>query len=125
MKVLIIDDEVEITSLLAQAMKLDGHEPIVAHDGPKGLALINEQRPDVVFLDVRMPEMDGIEVLRRIRANNPALPVVLITGQAVSRELEEARRLGVTEIVEKPSFLMHLRETLARLQTQKILGRLA
>lgn len=118
MKVLIIDDEIEVATLLAEAVKMDGHEPIVAHDGPKGLALLNEHRPDVVFLDIQMPEMDGIDVLRRIRANDTKLPVVLITGHAVSRELEEARRLGVMEVIEKPSFFMHLRGALGRIQTQ-------
>jgi len=115
MRILVIDDEVEVANLLADAVRTQGHEAIVAHDGTQGLALLGQTRPDAVFLDVRMPDVSGISVLRTIREIYGALPVILITGHAVKEEIEEARRLGVTEILDKPFFLNHLTEALAGL----------
>ena len=112
MSILIVDDEIEVASLLADAVKSQGHEVMVAHDGEEGLALLRQFRPEAVFLDVQMPEMSGIELLRRIRRTDPTLPVVLITGHAATAELEEARQLGVTAIIQKPDILTRLREAL-------------
>jgi CheY-like chemotaxis protein len=108
MRILVIDDEVAVADLLADAVELAGHESTIAHDGTEGLDAIDRDRPDAVFLDVSMPGMSGIEVLRRIRADDANLPVVLLTGHARPSELEEAQRLGVAEIVEKPYILSNL-----------------
>lgn len=116
MRILIIEDEAEVARLLADAVRMQGHESTVAYGGEQGLALLRQGHHDGVFLDVVMPEMSGIEVLRRIRTIDPALPVVLITGRAHARELDEARRLGVTEILEKPFALTRLNEALAGLK---------
>ena len=114
MRILLIEDEQTVAGLLADAVAAEGHETIVAYTGPEGLAYLG-RCPDVVFLDVRLPEMSGIEVLRRIRATHPELPVVRGTGNAEESELEEARRLGVAGIVEKPSILKKVGEVLTRL----------
>jgi len=119
MKILIIEDEVEIARLLATAVEMQGHEAAVAHGGEEGLALLREKRPDAVFLDVAMPEMSGIEMLRRIRAAQSSIPVIVITGYASPAEIEEARRLGVTDIIEKPVVLKSLPQALAGLNFPK------
>lgn len=85
-----------------------------AQGGQKGLALLDRLRPDAVFLDIRMPEMGGLAVLRWIRATDPGLPV--ITGHARQDDLDQARRLGVTGIIEKPLILNRLTDALARLE---------
>lgn len=121
-RILIIDDEVEVASLLAQAVQLAGHEPVVAHDGQEGLVLLSKHQPDLVLLDLVMPEMDGVEVLRRIRMTNRTLPVIIVTGNALSYEVGEARRLGVTGVIAKPSFLTQLRDALAGVQSQPSSG---
>jgi len=119
MRILVIDDEVEVANLLADAIRSEGHETTVAHGGQEGLAVLGRQRPDAVFLDVSMPEMSGIEVLRRIRSTDPALPVVLITGRAVPDELEEARRLGISEVIQKPDILKNLTAAFNALRTHR------
>ena len=117
MRILVIDDEVEVANLLAEAVRLEGHESMVAYDGGTGLASIDRERPDAVFLDVRLPDVSGIEVLRRIRRSAAApLPVVLITGHGREEEIEEARRLGVTEVVHKPEVLANLTAAIAALR---------
>ena len=119
MKILIIDDEVHVADLLAEAVKLQGHEAIVAVSGAKGLALVEQKSPDAVFLDIVMPEMDGIEVLRRIRAVHQALPVIVISGRASSEQIDEARRLGITDYIPKPFVLKHLNQALGKLGSRK------
>lgn len=119
MRILIIDDEVRVADLLAESVKLQGHEAIVAVSGAKGLALVEEKRPDAVFLDIVMPEMDGIEVLRRIREAHRALPVIVISGRASFEQIDEARRLGITDCIQKPFALKHLNHALANIQSRK------
>jgi two-component system response regulator FlrC len=115
--ILIIEDEVLVGEVLADAVTSQGHEVTVATDGEEGLALLQRDRPDAVFLDVQLGELDGIEVLRQIRRRDPGLPVILVTGHAGRKQREEARRLGVTDILDKPFILTHLSETLRSLQT--------
>ena len=115
MKILVIDDEIQIAELLADAVRQQGHDVNVAHDGEEALVVVDQTRPDAVFLDVRLGELTGIEVLRRIRRDNPGLHVVLITGHARPDEVDEARRLGVIDILEKPFILKQLTEALGAL----------
>ncbi len=70
------------------------------------------------MLDVRLPRLTGVEVLRQIRATDPALPVIIMTGLATPGEIAEVRRLGVTEIIEKPEVLRHFSEALARIASR-------
>jgi CheY-like chemotaxis protein len=116
LKILVVEDEREVAGLLAEALQLAGHEPVVAYDGPEALAMLGRERPDVVFLDVQMPGMSGIDVLRRIRQADGTLPVVLLTGHASEAEVAEARRLGVSEIVRKPRILANLEGVLGELR---------
>src|SRR5437773_10139486 len=82
--------------------------------GGGGAGIARPQRPDAVLLDVRMPTMNGIEVLRRIRTIDQALPVIIITGLATPSEIAKARELGVTEVIEKSYVLRNFSESLAR-----------
>ena len=118
MKILIVDDEVHVATVLADSVRLQGHEAFVAAGGEEGLALLDQKRPDAVFLDIVMPGMGGIEVLRRIREVYPALPVIVITGHASTAEIEEAKRLGVTDCVQKPFVLNQLSQALGRLSAE-------
>ena len=118
MKILIVDDEVHVAMVLADSVRLQGHEAFVAVGGEEGLALLDQKRPDAVFLDIVMPGMGGIEVLRRIREVYPALPVIVITGHASTAEIEEAKRLGVTDCVQKPFVLNQLTQALGRLSAE-------
>src|SRR3972149_4623247 len=118
MKILIVDDEVHVATVLADSVRLQGHEAFVAGGGEEGLALLDQKRPDAVFLDIVMPGMGGIEVLRRIREVYPALPVIVITGHASTAEIEEAKRLGVPDCVQKPFVLNQLSQALGRLSAE-------
>jgi DNA-binding response OmpR family regulator len=116
MKLLLIEDDARVAQVLAEAFAKDGHETTVRYTGEDGLAYLTRERPDAIVLDVRLPTINGIEVLRKIRMTDPLLPVIIMTGLATPSEVAEARRLGVTEIIEKPQVLKHFTEALARIQ---------
>lgn len=119
MRILIVEDEVTLANLLAESVRRQGHEAIVATNGHQGLALLDQKCPDAVFLDLVMPELSGIQVLRRIRESHPALPVIVITGHASSHEIAEAKRLGIADVVKKPFALKLLIQFLERLPTYR------
>src|SRR6267142_5883433 len=115
MKLLLIEDDEHVAEVLADAFAVDGHETAITHTGEDGLAYLEHDRPDAVVLDVRLPTLNGVAVLRQIRSTDPTLPVIIMTGLATQGELAEIRRLGVTEIVEKPEVLRHFSAALARI----------
>jgi len=117
--ILIVDDEVPVATMLAEAIAQQGHEATVAYRGAEALALWGLRRPDAVLLDLRMPGMSGLDLLRAIRAADPDLPVAVITGHASLEEREAAQRLGVEDVIEKPFGLNHLGDALADLAFQK------
>ena len=116
LRILVIDDESAAAGLLAEALRRQGHDATIADSGRSALVAIAEFPPDAVFLDVFMPEMSGVEVLRRIRALHPTLPVVLVTGNAEADEITEAERLGVSGVITKPGVLANVTETFAALE---------
>ena len=115
MKLLLIEDDEHVAQLLAEAFASQGHATAIRYTGEDGLAYLTRERPDAVVLDVRLPRLTGVAVLRQIRATDPTLPVIIMTGLATPGEIAEIRRLGVTEIIEKPEVLRHFSEALARI----------
>ena len=81
-KVLIIDDEESIRSSLKMTLEYKDYECVLAANGEAGLKIAERENPDVVFLDIKMPQMDGMEVLKRLKAADPSPPVVMISGHA-------------------------------------------
>src|SRR6267143_1572985 len=118
MRLLVIEDDVRVAQFLAEAFGADGHETSVRHTGEDGLAYLTRERPDAVVLDIRLPAINGVAVLRQIRSTDPGLPVIIMSGLATPSEIAEARRLGVTEIIGKPQILKHFSEALARVASR-------
>lgn len=116
LKILLIEDEAAVAKLLAHAVRAEGHEVVVTTSPRKGLELLQLEPFDGVFLDIVMPQLNGIEVLRQIRSFSHNLPVVVITGFATDAQREEAERLGVSGVVEKPLSLTHLSFALGSLR---------
>jgi two-component system, response regulator, stage 0 sporulation protein F len=112
MHIMIIDDEVVVRELLAEAVRGQGHTVAVGRSGPEALAMLAKKTPDAVFLDLVMPGLSGVELLKEIRRDNPELPIVVVTGWARSEDLDAVRRIGVTDIVEKPWPLKYVDEAL-------------
>ena len=101
-RVLIIDDERNIRRTFQMVLTAEGLAVDTAETGEDGLARCRTERPDVVVLDVRLPGLDGLEVLRRLHADDPELPVIMISGHGTIATAVEATREGAFDFVEKP-----------------------
>jgi two-component system nitrogen regulation response regulator NtrX len=116
-KILIVDDETSIQRAVRQLFEYEDHTVAVASDGPDALAAAQTFRPDVIFLDVKMPGMDGLEVLARLRQADPSAVVVMISGHGTINTAVEATRKGAFDFLEKPldsdRLLVTLRNALA------------
>jgi DNA-binding NtrC family response regulator len=101
-RILIADDDSEIAQLLGQLMRREGLTPLLAKDGVEALQLIRAGDPDVLLADMKMPGIDGMELMRSAKALDPELPVILITGFAEVRGAVEALRAGAHDYLAKP-----------------------
>ena len=101
-RILVVDDEAEIRRSVRMILEYDGYDVLEASSGPEGVALAEKEAPDLVFLDVKMPGMDGLEALQRIRAVNDTLPVVIISGHGTVSTAVEATKAGAFDFIEKP-----------------------
>jgi DNA-binding NtrC family response regulator len=110
LKVLLVDDEVEFVSTLAERLRIRGIEADTANSGIEALDRIAATTPHVVVLDVMMPGMSGIEVLRQIKKVHPNIPVILLTGIGSTGEATEGMRQGAFDYLMKPLQLDKLLE---------------
>ena len=101
-KILIIDDEPEICKMVTEFLFDAGYAASFALNGPDGLAIIKRDLPSLVILDIGMPGMDGTEVMRLLRVEFPALPVVVLTGHRDTETVKKMMGLGVAEFLTKP-----------------------
>ena len=101
-RVLIVDDDRDISLMLAALMKKEGLSSLTAHDGETALQMVPAARPDMLLVDVKMPGIDGMEVLKRVKEINPYLPVVLITAYAEVPASVAAMRAGAFDYLAKP-----------------------
>jgi two-component system, OmpR family, response regulator len=102
LKVLLVDDEEDFRTTLANRLRKRKLEVSEAEGGPEALASMNKQVFDVVVLDVRMPGMDGIEVLKRVKESHPLVEVIMLTGHASVESGIEGMRLGAFDYLMKP-----------------------
>jgi len=115
MKILIVDDEPQVAEILAKSLGREGHQATIATSGEQALSLVCAHDPDALFLDVSMPGMNGLDVLAEVRRRRPSLPVVVITGHATPDEVEQVKKMGAVDVIEKPAPLTHYQLALKRL----------
>ena len=101
-RLLIVDDEKGIRDALTQVFEYEGQEVRVAEDGPDAILIAKEFQPDLVFLDVKMPGMDGIEVLARLEDESPGSVIIMISGHGTIDTALEATRRGAYDFLQKP-----------------------
>lgn len=107
-KILIIDDERAIRNTLKEILEFEGYDVQLAEDGRKGLEIGMQQQFDLIFSDIKMPEMDGMELLKALRENEIECPVIMISGHGNIETAVEAIRMGAFDFIEKPLELNRL-----------------
>ena len=113
MRVLVVDDEVNIAELLQMALRYEGWDVQTAHSGRKAVAAAKQYAPDVIVLDMMLPDYDGLEVLRKVRAFSPDVPVLFLTARDSVEDRVAGLTAGGDDYVTKP---FSLEEVVARLR---------
>ena len=112
LKVLVVDDEPHVQILLDMRLRHQGYDVLLADSGWKGLELYRQEHPDVIVLDLKMPELDGVAVLKQIRSVELKQPVIIFTGDTTPEVERQVRALGVSEFIIKGSSMKLLMDTL-------------
>jgi len=120
LKVLLVDDESEFVETLAARLKMRDLEADTAHDGEQALSAVKEKEPDVIVLDLKMPGIDGIEVLKRVKKAYPNVEVIVLTGHGSEKDREIVRRLGAFDYINKPVDLDELVPRIKKAFKQKL-----
>ncbi|MBM3287717.1 MAG: response regulator [Candidatus Eisenbacteria bacterium] len=127
-RILVVDDEIYIVHILEFSLTMEGYQVLTAADGEEAMRLIEQERPDLVVLDIMMPKMDGYEVCRRLRQDEQlkGIPVILLSakGRAVDREV--GLQAGADDYITKPfsprKLLEKIRDLLDRDELPKVVG---
>ena len=119
-KVLLVDDEKEFVEALSERMTNRGMDVSTSLSAREALKKIEQESYDAVVLDLMMPEMDGIEVLKIIREKKPELQIILLTGHGTIEKGIEAMKLGAMDFIEKPADITVLSEKIKKAQARKM-----
>ncbi|MFW5731061.1 MAG: sigma-54-dependent transcriptional regulator [Desulfonatronovibrionaceae bacterium] len=120
-KVLLVDDEKDFVDVLTQRMKGKGLEVKSAYSGQEALKAVDSESFDAIILDMKMPDMDGIETLKKMKQINPDLQVILLTGHATVDKGVEAMKLGAMDFLEKPAEINALLEKIHKANVNTML----
>jgi CheY-like chemotaxis protein len=120
-KILVVDDEDSIRTLVQTMLKQEGRHVALAAKGKDAIAIFRKERPNLTILDIDMPDIDGIAVLREIRAIDPQAKVMIFTGGDSPSVEREARALGVTDFIHKGFALPPISELQSRGSTSTVL----
>jgi DNA-binding NtrC family response regulator len=119
-RILIVDDEVDFAQVLSERIIARGLEADIVESGVEAIKRIKEKSYDAIILDLAMPELDGIETLKRLLAEQPELQVILLTGQATLEKGIQAVKLGAMEFLEKPADIESLVRKIKTAQLKKV-----
>jgi len=100
--ILLVDDEEEFVKTLSERIQIRGFDADIALNGEQALDVLKQKMPHVMVLDLKMPGMQGLEVLRQVKKRYPELPVLILTGHGSERDEAEVRRIGDFDYLQKP-----------------------
>jgi len=113
-KVLLVDDEREFVHTLSERLILKDMDSTIAYDGKSALHIVDEDKPEVMILDLKMPGIDGVEVLRQVKKKNPHIEVIILTGHESDEDKDLCMKLGAFAYLQKPVDVDILSETLKK-----------
>jgi len=117
----LIDDEQDFLEIMSERMRNRDIDVTTASSAREALALAEEGAYDAIVLDLQMPEMDGLQTLEKLKAINPDLQVILLTGHATVEKGVQAMKLGATDVLEKPADIQVLTEKIRKAHAKKII----
>jgi DNA-binding NtrC family response regulator len=120
-KVLLVDDEEEFVTTLAERMETRGMNVSTTVSPKDALDIVAKESFDAVVLDLQMPEMDGLEVLKILKKRHPDIQIILLTGHATVQKGIEAMKLGAMDLIEKPADIATLTEKIKKAQAKKMI----
>ena len=116
LKILVIDDDPKISWIITDALNVDNQYKVIsAENGKEGLDLIHQETPDIILLDIVMPVMDGLTLLKKVKSLNISSEIVMISGKNDRKTVVEAIRMGATDFISKPVGLEDLSILLAKM----------
>ncbi len=118
-KVMLIDDEVAFANTLAQRLRMRDLKVDTAYDGEQALSKLKQAETDIIVLDLKMPGMHGMEVLKEIKKAYPDIQVIVLSGHGTDKDEEEARRLGGFDFLKKPADIDHLEHKIRKAFQEK------
>lgn len=113
-RILVVEDEIQIAKILKLELEYEGYEVVVANNGKFGLEIALQGKIDLMLLDIMLPEMNGIEVLRRVRQENELMPIILLTARNMTMDKVRGLDLGANDYMTKP---FEMEELLARVRS--------
>ncbi|WP_146547966.1 response regulator transcription factor [Rummeliibacillus suwonensis] len=113
-RILVVEDEIQIAKILKLELEYEGYEVVVANNGKFGLKIALQGKIDLMLLDIMLPEMNGIEVLRRVRQENELMPIILLTARNMTMDKVRGLDLGANDYMTKP---FEMEELLARVRS--------
>lgn len=119
-RILLVDDEEEFVKTLSERIQMRNLDSTIALNGKEAMEAMNAKVSDVMVLDLRMPGMDGFEILRRVKKTYPEVQVIILTGHGSDKDEKETRRLGAFEYLKKPVGIDQLIQTIHRAYESKI-----
>jgi signal transduction histidine kinase len=119
-KILLVDDETDFLSIMSERMKARGMDVSTAASAREAIQLAETESFDAIILDLQMPEMDGLEVLKALKAKNPELQVILLTGHATVEKSVAAMKMGAMDLMEKPADFGMLTEKIKNARAKKM-----
>jgi len=120
-KVLLVDDEKDFLNIMSERMRTRGMEVSTAASAKEAIQMAEKESFDAIILDLQMPEMDGLEALKALKAKKPELQVILLTGHATVEKGIQAMKLGAMDLMEKPADLKALTEKIKKAQARKMI----
>lgn len=115
-KILIVDDMVQLTKAVSLSLKAEGYDVVLAYNGKEALERIKEEKPDLLILDIMMPEMNGYEVCQELKKNEEtkSIPIILFTSKAQKKDIVDGIKVGADDYIVKPYKFQVLHEKVQR-----------
>ena len=113
-RILVVDDEDALRTVLSSELSSSGYDVATATDGDEAIAEVDNKQYHLILLDIKMPRVDGFEVLKYVKKNHPSVKVIMLTGFADLKNAIESKKLGAEDFVSKPYDLVDLLTTIER-----------